>query len=126
MKLIYKLEERHGVNLGQGYKNNQACGTFIEYTAMERRNILVEVLSCAKFFSIQADGSTDSGNIEEELFLAIYLDHSATNKRVHIRNPFFTVRKLECGDAQGLLTSLEQTMGCMWVLAVTGRKNWLV
>ena len=63
MKPICKLEERHGVNLGEGYKNIQACATFIEYIATERHNILVEVLSRAKFFSIQANGSTDSDNI---------------------------------------------------------------
>ena len=72
-------------------KDNQACGT---YVALERRDLLIKVLSRSKFFSIQADGSTDSGNIEEELFLALYLDRSAVNKRVHIRNPFFAVCKL--------------------------------
>ena len=39
--------------------------------ALEWRKILVEALSHAKFFSIQADGSTDSGNIEEEVFLSM-------------------------------------------------------
>ena len=29
MKPIYTLEERHGIDLGQGYKNNQACASFI-------------------------------------------------------------------------------------------------
>ena len=77
---------------------------------MERRNILVEALSQANFFSNQADSSTDSAHIADELFLAVYLDHSAIDKRVHVRNPFFTVRKLECGNAQGLLASLERAM----------------
>ena len=26
--LAFNLEERHGVDLGQGYKNDQACATF--------------------------------------------------------------------------------------------------
>ena len=69
---------------------------------MERRLKLVEALSHAIFVSIQADGSTDSGNIEDELFIAVYLNHNAIDKQVHIRNPFFTVRRLEHGDAQGL------------------------
>ena len=61
------------VNLGQGYKNNLACTTFIKYIATESCNTLVDALCNAKFFSIQADASTDSGNIEDELFLAVYL-----------------------------------------------------
>ena len=28
----------------------------------------------SKFFSLQADGSTDSGNAEEELFLILHFD----------------------------------------------------
>ena len=102
MKPICELEECHGINLGQSYKNNQACATFIEYIALERRNFLVEALRHSKFFSVQADGSTDSGNIEEELFLAVYLDRNPNDKRIHIRNPFFTVRQLHQGNTEGL------------------------
>ena len=110
IKPICDLEERHGVSLGQSYKNNQACATFVEYIALERRKIYVEVLGRAKFFSIQADSSTDAGNAEEELFLVVYLDHNAMDKRVHIRNPFFMVRKLQQGNAEGLLACLESAM----------------
>ena len=77
MKPICELEEYHGINLGQSYKNNQACATFIEYIALEQRNFLVEALRHSKFFNIQADGSTDSGDVEEEFFLAVYLDDDA-------------------------------------------------
>lgn len=67
MKPLCELQERHGVALGQGYKNNQACMTFAEYIAVEQRQALVEALLLAKFYSVQADGSTDCGNIEDEL-----------------------------------------------------------
>ena len=36
MKPLCELQER-GVDIGTGYKNNQACGTFIEYIAQEQR-----------------------------------------------------------------------------------------
>ena len=49
-----------------GYKNNQDCAVFIEYIAM--KETLVNILAKAKFFSIQGDGSTDSANVENELF----------------------------------------------------------
>ena len=35
------------------------------------------LLSHANFYSLQADDTTDSGNIEDELSLAVYLDHHA-------------------------------------------------
>ena len=62
-----KLEEKHGVDLGSGYKNNQACAVFIEYIAQAMKETLVNILAKAKFFSIQGDGSTDSANVEDDI-----------------------------------------------------------
>ena len=31
------LEERHGVKLGSGYKNDKACATFVEYIGLEQK-----------------------------------------------------------------------------------------
>jgi hypothetical protein len=50
------LMERHGVDLGEGYKNNQACACFTSYIALEEHQRLVHDLTRAKFFSLQADG----------------------------------------------------------------------
>ena len=61
MSSLCELEERHDVDLGSGYKNNQACTTFLEYIDQDFRERLVNVLDKVKFFSIQADGSTDAG-----------------------------------------------------------------
>ena len=36
----------HGVDLGQGYKNNQACASFIEFIALDQQCSLVETVSC--------------------------------------------------------------------------------
>ena len=103
MKPICELEERHRVDLGQGYKNNQACASFIEFIALDQRHSLVEALSRANFYSLQADGTTDSGNIEDELFLVVYLDHHAelANRRVCIVSKYFSVRRPCSGDAKG-------------------------
>ena len=90
MKAICELEERHGVDLGTAYKNNQACATFVEYIAKEQQQVLARALSEAKFYSFQCDGTTDCGNAEDELILAVYFDGNADDKKVHVRNPFFT------------------------------------
>ena len=112
MKPVCELEERHGVDLGQGYKNNQPCSSFIEFIALDQRRSLVEALSRANFYSLQEDGTTDSGNIEDEVFLIVYLDHHAEldNCRVHIVNKFFSVRRPSSGDAKGLFDCLKQAV----------------
>lgn len=79
------MEERHGVDLGQGYKNNQACASsFVDCI----RSQLVEALSHTNFFNLQVD---DSENIEDELFLVVDLDHSAADHRTRVMNKFFSV-----------------------------------
>lgn len=52
---IWSLEEKHKVNLGNGYKNDKACAVLVEF-------IVQEPFGCcskAKCFSIQADRSTN-------------------------------------------------------------------
>ena len=39
MAPLCQLEERHGVDLGHGYKNELACATFIHYIAQEQRQL---------------------------------------------------------------------------------------
>ena len=68
MAPICELEEKHGVILGSGYKNDQACATFVGYIAQIQRELLASVLVKAKYFAIQGDGSTDSEDMKEELF----------------------------------------------------------
>ena len=52
-------------------------------------------------------------NTEYELILAVYFDGNADDKKVHVRNPFFTVCKLVSGDAKGIIQSIEQGMHYM-------------
>ena len=36
MAPLCALEEKHGVDLGSGYKNDKACATFVEYIAKQQ------------------------------------------------------------------------------------------
>ena len=74
MQPLCNLEERHGIKLGSGYKNDQACATFVEYIALEQKERLQDALGKCRFFSLQADGTTDAGNIEIELFLVLFFE----------------------------------------------------
>ena len=110
MKPLCELEERHGVDLGQGYKNDQACATFVDYIAKEQQEILVRALTSAKFFSLQADGSMDAGNVENELYLALYFDPRAKDGKVHVRNRFLSVRHPKHGTAEGLFECFQRAV----------------
>ena len=68
MGSLCELQTRHGVDLGESYKNNKACTEFAHYIAEDQLSILKKALADAKVISIQAEGSTDSGNTENELF----------------------------------------------------------
>lgn len=110
MKPVCELMEQHGVDLGEGYKNNQACACFTSYIASGERRCLVDDLSRAKFFSLQADGSTDCGTVKDELFLVVFLDSKAANKRLPVRKKFFSVRRPCQGDTRSLFECLEQAI----------------
>ena len=67
-------------------------------------------MSRVNFFSLQADGTTDLGNIEDELFLAVYFDNSAVDHKVRVVNRFFSVRRPNSGSAKGLFDCLKQAV----------------
>ena len=113
MKIPYELEERHGVDLGQGYKNDRSCTTFVEFIAYDLQKQLMTALSHCKFFSLQADGSTDSGNIEEELFLVLHFDPSSNDGKVHIHDSFFTVKHLSSGTGWSLFNCVQKAVEYM-------------
>ena len=84
---LCELQARYGVDIDSNYTNNLPCTIFVQFIALEQRDILKNLLERI-FFYIQCDGSTDSGNMEKELFLVIYLDTRADDDKVHIRNRF--------------------------------------
>ena len=53
MAPLCQLEERHGINLGAGYKQNQASAQFVKFIAMIEQQNLAEVLSKAHFLAFK-------------------------------------------------------------------------
>lgn len=45
MKAVCELEERHGADLGEGYKNNRGCSVFFEFIAHDQQEQLMTNLS---------------------------------------------------------------------------------
>ena len=119
---LCQLEERHGIDLGKGYKNELVCATFIDYITQEQRQGLAASLSRARFFGLQADGSTDVGNIEDEVFLAVYCDPRTADGCVHVRSKtFFRSDTLPEPTRKTCLSASRQDW-ITWV-CLTGRKS---
>ena len=110
MNSLCQLQERHGVRLGECYKNDQACAIFIKYIAQDLQGQLGDSLRKAKFYSIQMDGSTDSGNKEEELFLVVYFEPFSTDGSVHVRNRYLCVRQPNSVCATGLFEAFQRAL----------------
>ena len=61
-----ELEARHGVKIGLSYLTNNEVAK-------------------AKFFSIFMDGSTDKGNVDNELMMVCWCDTNAEDEKLHTR-----------------------------------------
>lgn len=118
MAPLCELLERHGVNLGSGYKNQKACVTFVDYISQEQQCTVVNSLARARFFSIQLDGSTDAGNVEDELFLVVFCDPFSADGKMHVCNELLTVRQPGRATAEGLFACLRVAMDFV------GVANW--
>ena len=77
-----------------------------------------KLLEQAKFFSILLDGSTDSGNIDDELFLAVFCDVYDMDERVHTRMKFLAVERPNDATASGLFQCLQCCLHKIGVKAI--------
>ena len=69
---LHDLEARHGVDLGFAYKTKDSAKTFTHYIAKSQRQAFLHTFSTAHFYSFLMDGSTDAGNVEDELIAILY------------------------------------------------------
>ena len=65
--VIHELESRHGVDLGQSYATKDSAKSFMHCIAESQRSAFVESLLNKRFYSFLMDGTTDAGNVEDEL-----------------------------------------------------------
>lgn len=65
---------KYGVDLGFAYKTEVSAKTFTRYIAESQRQNFLQSFSSLNFYSFLMDGSTDVGNVEDELVLIRILD----------------------------------------------------
>ena len=92
---ICELEARHGVNIGSSYTNDTNARAFVHYIAEAQRQNLISIIEKKRFYSILIDGSTDSGNIDNELILLVSFDINGPDEEVNTLINYFKI----CGIA---------------------------
>ena len=115
---ICALEAHHDVDVGKAYTNEIACKTFCHYIAESRREDLSKCLSRAKFFSLLMDSSTDSGNVDDELFLLLRCDMDGSDEMVHSRMSYFTVARPKTVTGRGLVECMQGALSRLGIVEI--------
>ena len=116
---ICALESKHGVDLGSAYMNEIAGKTFCHYIAETKRSELKSLISTVKFFSVLMDGSTDKGNIDDEIFLMVWCDINGSDEKVHSRMSFLSVARPQTATSIGLFNCLQEVLSSFGILSIT-------
>ena len=119
---ICELETKHGVDLGTNYRTQTAGSSFIHYSAEAIREGLAENLRKSKFFSLLLDGSTDAGNVDNELVLVIWFDKDGTDEKVSTRTSHFKIMRPSTVTAQGMFDMLQESLQNLGIEAIDSEK----
>ena len=105
--VLYDLEIRHGVDLGQSHKTKDSAKTFITYIAQNQREEFVHSLTkSTRFYSFLMDGSTDVGNVENELIVVLYCKKDVEAQEMKLYTRYFSIQVPHKADANGLIECL--------------------
>ena len=101
---ILELEGRHGVELGNAYRNSMSGSIMIDFSGKWLLNDLKKTLEQSEFFSILTDGSTDVSIIEKEAIFAITFDPSPPGTdKIGIKISYLSLEDLHGADAKNVL-----------------------
>lgn len=99
---LTKLQKKNGVDLGENYLNEKRCKDFVLAAADQLLDEVRFKLSCARFMTVLADGSTDASVVEQETVSVRY---------IHKGEPVTELAKivpLESGKATGVYEAVKQ------------------
>ena len=104
--VLYELEARNGADLSHGYKTAPSAKLFTHYIAKSQCQQLLQTLSETMFYSFLMDGSTDAGNVEQELVILLLCKKDDKAEEIKSFTRFFLVAAPEKADASGLVKCL--------------------
>ena len=114
---ICNLETQHGVNIGTSHTTETATKSF---TSQAQRNELAVNLQKAKFFSLLLDGSTDAGNVENELLLAVWFDKDGAGEKVYARTSYLCISGPATATALGIFDVVQTAVQKLGFPAISG------
>ena len=120
---LHELQSRHGVSIGSTYVTPQSAKLFTHYIALAQREGFISQLSVAKFYSFLMDGSTDAGNIEQELVLISFCRKDDSARKVRSCTKLLSLLSPEKADADGLLKCLSNALQPLGVTDVLDQVN---
>ena len=108
---LLQLEERHGVDLGHAYRTPDSAKSFTGFIAASQRQGFLDLLCCrSHFFSLLMDGTTDAGNVEDELVAILYCAKDDASQQMTTCSRFLSLHSPQKADASGLLQCLGEAL----------------
>ena len=115
--IFHALAERQGVELGSLYKTPDSARLFTHFIAESQRERFRLSLSTSNtpFFSFLLDGSTDAGNIEQELVFMLFCYKDDNAKEIRSCTRYIATVNPTRANAEGLIASLSTALTCLGI-----------
>ena len=118
---LCELELRHEIDIGHSYRNAPSAKLFTHYIAEAQRQQFLQLLCKNNFYSFLMDGSTDEGNIEQELVVILTCMKDDASEEIKSCTRFFTLACPEKADATGLVNCLSQSLAPLGITDILGQ-----
>ena len=113
--VIHELESRHGVDLGQSYATKDSAKLFTHFIAESQHSAFMQSLSTTLFCSFLMDGTTDAGNVEDQLIVIMSFCKDDTTGEVRSFARYFSIEVPTKADSDGLIACLQQSLQALGV-----------
>ena len=107
---ILELESRQEVDIVLAYRSETSAQAFVHYIAQSQRDTFLRSFSKKRFFSVLMDGTTDSGNLEDELIVILYCCKHEASADVKTCDRYLSVENPERANSEGLTKCLGNSL----------------
>ena len=112
---LLELEQRHEVDIGHAYTTADSARLFMSFIAKSQHQGFLNSLPGGGFFSLLMDGSTDAGNLEDELIVLVYCRMDDAEQEMTTCSRFLSLHNPQKADASGLLEWICEAMHLLGV-----------
>ena len=113
---LLELEARHDVDLAIAYSTPDSAKSFTGYIAKSQRQAFLTKFCCeSHFYSVLTDGTTDAGNLEDELIALAYCCRNDTTQEITATTRYWSIHNPEKANADGILKCLSESLQLLGV-----------